>query len=133
MITASGFTYPDLGIIQRSWEMFEDVIATDDGHPQMGKQLKEHLINAGFADARISASFDLYSTPEEIALIYEVASGWFLSPDFTAVALQYAATSEELIASIQQAYDRWRSLPGAVCGLAFGEAVAYNRSPPPRS
>ena len=40
MICASSFTQPDFGVIRKSWDMFEDLLAADDGHPQMGKELK---------------------------------------------------------------------------------------------
>ena len=125
MISQSCFTYPDYGVMGKSWEMFEDLIATDDGHPQMGKDLKGQLARAGFGDARLTASFDIYSTPEEIDFIYGIASQWFLSLEMTETALQYGASTEELVEAIGMAYQRWREDPGAMCGLAFGEAVAY--------
>ena len=125
MIGQSCFTYPDYGVMGKSWEMFEDLIATDGGHPQMGKELKSHLANVGFTGARISASFDVYSTPEEIAQIYGVAMRWFLSRETTETALIYGAATVELAEAIGAAYERWRDDPGALCVLAFGEAVAH--------
>ena len=125
MISQACFTYPDYGVIGKAWEMFGDLIATDDGHPQMGKSLKEQLARAGFANARISASFEVYSTPEQIEFIYGIANQWFLSQDMTETALQYGASTVELAESIRAAYQRWKDDPGAICCLAFGEAVAY--------
>ena len=125
MIGQSCFTYPDYGVIGKAWEMFEDLIATDAGHPQMGKDLKNQLARAGFVNARITGSFDIYSTPEEINFIYGVAIQWFLSQDMTETALQYGASTVELAEAIRVAYQRWRDDPGAMCGLAFGETVAY--------
>ena len=52
MISASCFTHPDFDIIRKSWDMFEDLLAADDGHPQMGKELKGHILDAGFANVR---------------------------------------------------------------------------------
>ena len=125
IISQSSFTYPSYGVIGKAWEMFEDLVATDEGHPQMGKDLKTQLAWAGFTDARITASFDIYSTPEEIDFIYGVTSRWFLSLEMTETALQYGATSMELSNAIAEAYQRWREDPGAMCGLAFGTAVAW--------
>ena len=124
MICASSFTYPDFGVIGKAWEMFEDLIATDDGHPQIGRELKGELAAAGFVNARISASFDTYSTPEDIAFIHEFANRWFLSPDVTETAIRYGAGTEDLSEAIRAAYDRWQDHPAALCALAFGEAVA---------
>ena len=125
MISRSSFTYPDYGVIGKAWDMFEDMIATDGGHPQMGKDLKTQLALAGFSEARIMASFDVYSTPEEVEFIYGVANEWFLSGEMTETALQYGASTVELAEAIRVAYQRWKDDPGAVCALAFGVAVAY--------
>ena len=129
MIGESSFTYPDYGVIGKSWQMFEDLIATDGGHPQMGKDLKTQLSRAGFDVARITASFEMYSTPEEIDFIYGFALQWFLSQEMTEIALQYGASTVELAQAIRVAYERWKDDPGALCALAFGEAVARKPGP----
>ena len=129
MICESCFTHPDFGIIDKAWEMFEDIVATNDGHPQMGKDLKNQLVRAGFANVRVSASFDIYSTPQDVDFIYRVASRWFLSPDFTDTAVAYGAATDELAAGIGAAYNEWKTHPGALCALAFGEALAVNPGP----
>ena len=124
MICEASFTYPDFGVIQQAWQMFEDLIATDDGHPQMGRELKGRLTEAGFVNARISASFDTYSTADDIDFIHGFAHQWFLSPDVTETAISYGAGTEDLSERIRSAYDRWKDHPAALCALAFGEAAA---------
>ena len=124
MICESCFTHPGYGVMEKAWEMFEDMITTDEGHPQMGKDLKTQLHRAGFSDARISASFDIYSTPDEVDFIYGIALQWFLSPEMLEMALGYGASTAELAEAIGAAYGRWKDDPGALCALAFGEAVA---------
>ena len=124
MICQSSFTYPDFGVIRQAWDMFEDIVATDGGHPQMGKRLKGELVAAGFENLRLTGGLDFYSTPEEVAFIHQFANHWFLSHEMTAAALRYGASTEALIESIRAGYDRWKDHPGALCGLAFGEAVA---------
>ena len=124
MICASSFTHPDFGVIKRAWEMFEDLLSADDGHPQMGKDLKNHVIEAGFTNVRVTATFDIYDTPADIAFIHAFANKWFLSPEITDAAIQYGASTQQLVDAIRAAYDRWKDHPGALCGLAFGEIVA---------
>lgn len=124
MICASCFTYPDFGVLRRAWDIFEDVIATGDGHPQMGKDLKSQLHAAGFVDARFSMGFDLYATPEDVAFIHDIADTWFLSDEMREMAIGFGASTDDLAGDIERAYDRWKDHPGAVCALAFGEAVA---------
>ena len=124
MICASSFTHPDFGVIRRAWDMFADLLAADDGHPQMGKDMKQHMLDAGFANVGISASFDIYSTPADVDFIYGLAHMWFLSPEITEAAIKYGAATEDLCNAIGIAYDRWKEHPGALCGVAYGEAIA---------
>ncbi len=124
MICESSFTEPDFGVIRKSWDMFEDLLAADDGHPQMGKELKSHIVEAGFTNVRATGSIDIFSAPADVAFIYALANKWFLSPEITEAAIQYGASTEELCGQIRDAYDKWRDHPGALCGIAYGEAVA---------
>ncbi|MCY4107853.1 MAG: methyltransferase domain-containing protein [Chloroflexi bacterium] len=124
MICESSFTYPDFGVIRNSWDMFEDLLVADDGHPQMGKEIKGHLVQAEFENIRVSASFSAYSTPEDIAFIYGLANQWFLSPEITEAAIKYGASTEELCNDIRASYDKWKRHPGAFCAIAYGEAIA---------
>ena len=124
MIVGSSFTYPDFGVIGKAWDMFEDLLAADDAHPQMGKELKGRLVKEGFANIRVTLSSNLFGTPEDIDFIYRFVQGWFLSPEITEAAIKYGATTRELCDTINAAYDRWRTDPGALLSVAFGEAVA---------
>ena len=124
MICESSFTHPDSGVIRKAWEMFEDLLAADDGHPQMGKELKSHIVEAGFENVRMTASVDIYSAPADVAFIYEFANKWFLSPEIMDAAIKYGASTRDLCDAIRHAYNRWKDHPGAFCGLTFGEAVA---------
>lgn len=124
MMTASSFTEPDFGVIRKAWDMFEDLLEADEGHPQMGKELKGHILNAGFTNIRASASVDIYSTPADVEFIYGIALQWFLSPEITEAAIKYGASTRELCDAIADAYARWREHPAALAGVAHGEIVA---------
>ncbi len=124
MICGSSFTHPDFGVIRDAWDMFEDLLAADDGHPQVGKELKGHILAAGFENVRAVNSFDIYSSPKDVAFIYEFANKWFLAPEIMEAAIKYGAATEELCNAIRDAYDRWKDHHGALCALAFGEVVA---------
>ncbi len=124
MICDSSFTQPDFGVIGRAWDMFADLLAADDGHPQMGRELKGHLVDAGFANIKVTGSFDTYSTSDEIKFIHNIVGQWFLAPEITEAAIKYGATSETLIQQIHEAYEKWKDHPGALCSLAVGEAIA---------
>lgn len=125
MISGSSFTHPDYGVIRKAWDMFEDLLSADDAHPQMGKDMKGLLVKAGFENLWMSASFDIYSTPEDIDHIYGIATQWFLSPEITEAAIKYGAATQVLCDEIAVAYARWKEDAGAMVGVAFGEAIAY--------
>ena len=124
MICRSSFTHPDFGVIRRAWDMFEDLLAADDGHPQMGKDLKTRLLETGFSNVQAAASFDTYNAPRDIEFIFRLAGGWFLSPEITEAAIKYGAATEKLCNDIRVAYEKWKEHPGAFLGVAYGEAVA---------
>ena len=128
MITSSCFTEPDFGVIRKAWDMFGDLVAADDGHPQMGRELKGHLSDAGFADIRASASFDMHATPDDIDYIHAIALRWFLSPEIVEAAIKYGASTQKLCDDIRVAYDRWKDHPGALVGVAYGEVLANKPS-----
>ena len=129
MICRSCFTEPDFGVIQSAWDMMEDLLVADDGHPQMGKELKARLQEAGFENVYATASFDIYSKPADIEFIYMLATQWFLSPEITEAAIKYGASTKEQCDAIEFAYARWKEYPGAFLGVAFGEALANKGSP----
>ena len=124
MITSSCFAHPNLGMTQRLWEMFEDLIASNDGHPDMGKDMKIHIHDAGFTNIRMSASFNTYSSPEELSAIYSMAMGWLLSSETEGTAILYGAWTEELSNRMKTVADNWMNHPGAFAATAYGEAVA---------
>lgn len=124
MMCGSSFTHPDFGVIRRAWHMFEDLLAADEGHPQMGRDLKTRLLDAGFTNVQATASFDTYNAPGDIEFIYRLVEGWFLSPEITEAAIKYGAATEKLCKDIRIAYEKWKEHPGAFLGVAFGEAVA---------
>ncbi len=130
MICESSFTHPDFGAIRKSWELFEDLLASDDGHPQMGKEMKGHILAAGFAHVRLTGSLSTYSTPEETGYVVELVNGWLLSPEIADAAIKYGASTMELCDRIRIAYEKWKSHPAAFAAIAYGEMVARKPSSP---
>ncbi len=125
MISGSSFTHPDFEVLRKAWDMFEDLVAADDGHPQMGKDLKTQFLEAGLVDIRVSASFDTFTTADEVALIHQLAEQWFLAPEITDAAIKYGAATQALCDQIGVAYDQWKDHPGAFAAVAYGESIAW--------
>ena len=130
MICESSFTHPDFDVIGKSWELFEDLLASDDGHPQMGKDMKGHILAAGFAHVRLTGSLSTYSTPEETGYVYDLVNEWLLSPEIAEAAIKYGASTTELCERIRIAYEKWKSHPAAFAAIAYGEMVARKPSSP---
>ena len=123
-ISDSSFIYPSFGILQNTWRIFEDLLAADDGHPDMGKEMKGYMQEAGFTDIQATASFDVYSAPEDLAFVYDFFKQWFLSPEITEAAIKYAASTQELRDSMNIAFDEWKGHSEAMVALATGEVIA---------
>ena len=124
MICGSSFISPDFGILGETWRLFEDLLEADEGHPQMGKELKKHLIDAGFANIRTSASFTAYGTPGDVVFAYRLAKRWFLSHEITGAAIKYGAATQRLREDLQIALEKWKEHPGAFAAIAYGEVIA---------
>ena len=124
MVTLGSFTYPDYGVIDEAWRIFADLLMADDAHPRMGRELKRHLLDAGFEDIEVAFDYDVYGGAEDVEFIYNVASQWFLADEIMDAAIKYGAATEELRDRIRDAYARWREHPGAFCALAYGTAIA---------
>ena len=122
VMAESSFIHPDLGSMRRAWEMFEDLLAADDGHPDVARDMKLHLLKAGFADIEVSASIEMYQTPEETEFFYGLTRGWFLSGPAES-AKEYGAATDRLLRTIQSELEEWRNHPAALAGLAFGQSI----------
>ncbi len=126
MVSMGSFTHPDYNTMDKSWDIFSDLLEADDGHPQMGRELKRHLLNAGFEGVQISVNYDIYSDLEDVEFVYNIALEWFLSDEIMDAAIAYGAATEELRDRIREAYIRWKNHPGAFCAIAHGTAIARN-------
>ena len=124
IICDSSFIYPNLGVLQAVWDVFAGLVAFDDGHPHMGKDLKNDILDAGFENIRVSASFETYSTPEQIAFMHYIIKAWFLSPELMEVGVKYGVSTPQIWERIRAAADRWKDAPEAIFAFAWGEAVA---------
>ena len=115
---------PHPSLLTKGYAVFADILEADDGHPQMGKDLAGHLDRAGFTDIRVSASFDVFSGPEKLKLIYDLGEQWYFAADVETPAEQYGASSKGLFAQMKRARDEWYQATGAMAAFAYGEAIA---------
>ena len=62
---SSTFLEPGSESVDQVLATFSGLLRRSGGHPEMGRQLKSKLLEAGFTNIRASASFDHFGTPEE--------------------------------------------------------------------
>ena len=124
MIGTASFMEPDFGSSE-AWAAFVRLIAANGGHPQMGKELTDVLLEAGFTDVRAGASFDFFGTREDVAFFHAVATGWFFSDEVIGAATKYGLATQEQFEAWRVATDRRRDHPGSVGAIGFGEAIAF--------
>ena len=89
MICESSFVHPDMGIMRTGWNALEDLLTFDDGHPQIGKEMKTHILEARFTNIRVSGSFETHSSPSDVALFHSLARQWFSPPEVLEAASVY--------------------------------------------
>ena len=84
MFVASSFLEPGAETLATAWAVFSNLLAANGGHPQMGKELKNIFLEAGFSNVQARASFDAFSTTEEVAFLHAFTGDWFFSPEVIA-------------------------------------------------
>ena len=126
LITAACFAEPDLGNFEEAWNVFASLLSGNGGHPNMGRELKNAFMEAGFSNPQVTASFETYSEPEEVAFLHGFITGWFFTPEIIQAATAYGLATQEQFDEWKVALDDLRKHPGAMGCLAFGECIAIN-------
>ena len=124
LLASSSFLEPGGPAWEDAWATFTRLLQGNGGHPQMGRELKNALLEAGFSDVRASGSFDYFGSAEDVAFFRGLIDDWFYSPRVIEAVVQYGLASREQFEQWRQGLDEWRDHPGACGGLAFGEAIA---------
>ena len=124
MIGDSTFFEPETGDLSGAMATFLKLLQANGGHPQMGKELSRVLLEVGFSDVRAGASFEPYTTTEDVHFFHGFASGWFFSPATVDVVAKHGLASREQVDDWRRMLDEWRDSPGAMAAIAWGEAIA---------
>ena len=123
-IIDSCFFEPAPNDLANGWDTFARLLAGNGGHPQMGRELKNLLVEAGFADVRTSASFDFFGSKDDILFFHGFVRDWFFMPQVIEAATKYGLATQEQFDQWREALETWRDHPGSVGAIAFGEAMA---------
>lgn len=123
-IVASSFLEPGSAEIDRAWGVFTKLLAANGGHPQLGRELKQQLLDAGFEEIRPAFSFDSFGTDADVEFFHGFIVDWFHSPAVVEAAIKYSLSTAEEFERGRDALEAWRTSPGAVGSIGFGECLA---------
>lgn len=102
----------------------------ENGHdPEGGRKLGAFLLEAGFADIQMAASYETYADPQGVRGFAEVSIGLLTEGWGDAFINRGWATSES-IEEMSDAWLRFANMPGAIFAAAWCEAVARKEDVP---
>ena len=122
-IADSFFIEPDIGNLSKFPATYSAVHIANGGHPQMGKELRVRLSEAGFVDIEAHASLTSYSSPSDIAFFAGELINVFLAPPFAGQVISHGIATQEEFDEWREAAVVWKDHPGAFAALAHGEAI----------
>lgn len=123
LIGESTFFEPGSDGLEEAWNIFTTLMRGNGAHPEMGKELKGLLLQAGFQEIRSSASFDSYGTPEDLDFFHGFVIDWFFSDSLIDRVTGLGIATREKFDYWRAELDSWRAAPGAFGALAFGECM----------
>lgn len=123
LIGESSFFEPGREGLREAWATFTTLMRGNGAHPEIGKEMKGVMRDAGFTDIRCSASFDSYGTPADLDFYYAFVIDWFFSEQLIERVTGLGIATREKFDFWRSELDNWRDSPSAFGALAFGECV----------
>ena len=123
LIVDSSFLEPGEEDTRSAWDTFAKLLQGNGGHPNMGKELRAVFHEAGLADVRASASFDYFGTTEDATFFCNFILDWFCAPTVIGAAVKYGVATQEQFDEWRRNLEEWKTMPGALGGMAFGECM----------
>ena len=127
MICASSFLEPESDGLNQAWDLYGQLLESNGGHPQMGKQLKRALQAAGFDGIRAGAEFEFFGSAEDTGFFHGFVAGWFFSDETVDAAVGRGLAGRDRLERWRRALDRWKESPGAVAAMGWGFALGCKR------
>lgn len=93
------------------------------GHPRLGRELRGLITTAGFAVIEASASYDYFSTEEQLQLVSQTWASRVKEAEFVERVLARGLTTTDELAAMYEAWLTWPTRPGAFAATSHGEVV----------
>ena len=109
--------------LTRFFAVFEADYAGVGGHPRLGRELRGLVTAAGFAVIEASASYDYFSTAEQLQLVSQIGSSRVKDAEFVERVLARGLTTTAELAAMREAWLAWPTRPDAFLANSHGEVV----------
>lgn len=109
--------------LDRFYEVYYTVARRTGGEPDAGRRLRQWLLEAGFADIRITTSNWTFATPEATRRWGDSWARRVIESDLGAQAVAYGAATRSELEGIAAAWREWGSNPGAFYSFTHVEGV----------
>jgi ubiquinone/menaquinone biosynthesis C-methylase UbiE len=93
------------------------------GHPRLGRELRGLVTAAGFAVLAASASYDYFSTAEQLQLVSQTWASRVKEAEFVERVLARGLTTTDELAAMHGAWLAWPTHPGAFAATSHCEVV----------
>lgn len=123
LIVSSSFIEPGEEKTRPAWNTFAKLLAGNGGHPEMGKELANHFLAAGFTEIRASGSYDSFGTLRDAAFFFKFVLEWFHAPAVVEAATKYGLATREQFDEWRHDLEEWKDTPGCFAAMAFGECM----------
>ena len=123
MIGSGCFAYPESKQLDQVFATFNKLLIANGGHPQMGKMHNSIMKQVGFSDVKSSASYESFSTNEDVVFFQGFLRGWFFSEQTIGAIVKVGLATNQQIEVWRTVLDNWNTKQGAFSAIAFGEAT----------
>ena len=106
-------------------DFLKKMIASHGGDGSRGKQFRARLVNAGFVDIQMSASYESFGTPEGVRAWAEMCAGAVEDPKFIERVVSRGLVDGETLAEYATACREWAQHPGAFHARTWCEAIGW--------
>lgn len=122
-----GFLFaPENSEAANFFDLFVQLMKTDGGDPFFGRNQLSYLHQAGFAEVKVSASFDCWTSSPDVArqvALYMAAH--CISDEFTQPIIDLGLSDQPTLERISKELRNWGESPDAFAAEAWGEALAF--------
>jgi ubiquinone/menaquinone biosynthesis C-methylase UbiE len=123
LISSSIVMGPDFKLLGDAWKMFGKRFDANDGHGDMGSELKSALAEAGFSIVHASASFNSYSSDDDRKIRYDSFESLILDPETIQSDIDSGLATSDQFIEWRSALDAWWEHPGSFAAASWGEAI----------